>query len=438
MNPARRFIAGGVEGARVAWLLLTAGLRGLVEHWALATFSLVAAFAIWVLIQDVENPRVRGVVPEPPAAGVVVRPVNVPAGLIVLEAPTVRVEVEARQDVLPELRASDFDAIVDVQGLEPGGPLSLPVRVTSKREGVDVVRVIPERVEITLIQAASKELPVEVNLTGGLPSGYVLAEPPTVEPAFVTVTGHPELVENVTKVQLDVNLSGVRDPTYVVEGELVPRSDTGAVQQVILSATRARATFKIEQRFSQRTVAVQPILTGAPAPGYRVAAVTVDPPAVLATGPIEIVQGLTVVTTEPIELTGATANVTRAVAISVPSNISLDRTTVRVDVAIAPVVCTDGESPCALATLAVAPSFVDVPEDTLVAGGPYQVMVKVSGTASAIAALTPDQVGATVSLDGLSPGIHTLQPEVTLPAGITLVEASSVVVTLVPATGGGP
>jgi len=438
MNRLSRFLTNVAEGVRLTWLLLVAGLRGLVEHWALASFSLVAAFAIWVLIQDVENPRVRGIVPEPPATGVAVRAVNVPAGLIVLESPTVRVEVEARQDVLPELRAGDFEAIVDVQGLEPGGPLSLPVRVTSKREGVDVVRVIPERVEITLIQAASKELPVEVNLTGGLPSGYVLAEPPTVEPAFVTVTGHPELVENVTKVQLDVNLSGVRDPTYVVEGELVPRSDTGAVQQVILSATRARATFKIEQRFSQRTVAVQPILAGAPAPGYRVATVTVDPPALLAIGPIEIVQGLTVVTTEPIELTGATATVTRSVAISVPSNISLDRTAVRVEVAIAPVACTDGESPCALATLLVAPSFTDVPEGTLVSGGPYQVTVKVSGTAAAIAALAPDQVGVTVSLAGRAPGVHTVLPDVALPSGITLVEVSPVAVTLVPAPGGGP
>jgi hypothetical protein len=28
------------------------------DHWALALFSLAAAFSIWFVIQDVENPRV--------------------------------------------------------------------------------------------------------------------------------------------------------------------------------------------------------------------------------------------------------------------------------------------------------------------------------------------------------------------------------------------
>jgi len=422
----------------MAFLLLRAGITSLVQHWALASFSLVAAFAVWVVIQDVETPRVRGIAPEPPAAAVPVRPVNVPAGYIVLESPTVRVEVEARQEVLPSLRASDFVATVDVQGLEPGGTVSLPVRVEAKRAGVDVVRVVPDRVDITLIRAASKELPVEVNLTGGLPTGYVLAEPPVVDPPFVTVTGHPDLVANVSKVQLDVNLSGVRDPTYVVEGELVARSDTGAVQQVLLSVPRARATFKIEQRFSQRTLAVMPLLTGAPAPGYLVTNVTVDPPTVQVSGPVEVVQGLSQLSTEAIDLTNASATLTRSVRISPPANVSLGRETVTVQVQVAPIRCGAEGSGCAGATFVVAPAFVDVPPGVMLAPGSYSVTVQVLGPLNQLDDLTPAAFTATVSLAGLSPGTPTLRPSVAAPPGVQVVAVGTVTVSLAPVSGSIP
>lgn len=429
---------GIAESARTAVLLLRAGITSLVQHWALASFSLIAAFAVWVVIQDVENPRVRGIAPEPPAAAIPVRPVNVPSGFIVLESPTVRVEVEARQDVLPSLRAGDFAATVDVQGLEPGGTVSLPVRVEAKRTGVDIVRVVPDRVDITLIRAASKELPVEVNLTGGLPTGYVLAEPPTVDPPFVTVTGHPDLVANVTKVQLDVNLSGVREPTYVVEGELVPRSDTGAVQQVFLSSPRARATFKIEQRFSQRTLAVLPLLTGAPAPGYLVANVTVEPPAVQVSGPVDVVQGLSQLATEAIDLTNASSTITRSVRIVAPANVALARETVTVQVQVAPIRCGAEGGACAGATFVVAPSFTDLPQGVMVGPGAVFVTVQVLGPLSQLDDLTPASFTAAVSLAGLSPGTHTLRPSVTAPPGIQVVSVGTVTVTLVPVSGSGP
>lgn len=438
MTALREAFDGFLEAVRTGFLLARAGATSLVQHWALASFSLAAAFAVWLVIQDVENPRVRGVVPEPPAAGIVVRAVNVPSGFIVLESPVVRVEVEARQEVLPALRARDFEATVDVQGLEPGGTVSLPVRVEAKRAGIDIVRVIPDRVDITLVQAASKELPVEINLTGGLPTGYALAESPTIDPPFVTVTGHPDLVANVAKVQLDVNLSGVREPTYVVEGELVPRSDTGAVQQVLLSSTRARATFKIEQRFSQRTLAVVPVLTGAPAPGFLVTNVTVEPPTVLASGPVDVIHGLTQLATETIDLTNASSTIARSVRVAAPGNVSLGRETVTVQVQVAPIRCGGQSGACAAATFLVAPTLTDVPEGTMVTPGQLSVAVRVMGPLNRFDDVTPANFDAVISLAGLSPGTHTLQPRVTVPPDFELVSVGSVTITLVPVSGGGP
>src|SRR5690606_35558312 len=88
------------------------------EHWALAGFSLIAAFGIWFVIEDVENPRVTANFPaDGLPASIPVEPVN--AGpYIVADSYSVSVVVEGREEELATLAPADFTATVDVQGME--------------------------------------------------------------------------------------------------------------------------------------------------------------------------------------------------------------------------------------------------------------------------------------------------------------------------------
>ena len=125
-------------------------LASFYQHWALALFSLGAAFTIWFVIQDVENPRVRvSFPPEGQPSSIQVEATNVEDAAPNATS-SVRVEVEGREDDLATLTTEDFAATVDVQGLGTGVATDVPVRVRSLKDGVRVLSVSPPTISVTL------------------------------------------------------------------------------------------------------------------------------------------------------------------------------------------------------------------------------------------------------------------------------------------------
>ncbi len=402
-------------------------------HWALAIVSLIAAGIIWVVIQDIENPRVEGTVPlEGEAQGIPVEFVNLSPDFVVTEASRVRVRVEAREDQLPELRPGDFRAIVDLEGVEPGIPLDLPVTVEPADDTIRVLEVIPSTVRVDLEPVAEEEFEVEVNVTGSLPPGFEETEARTIAPPFVTVSGRPDLVEAVDRVEIDVNLSGQRQ-SFEVSGDLIARNRNGDRQTVTLSEDRAMVEFTIEQQTVERLLPVRPRLTGSPAPGYRATSIELQPSFVTVSGPQDVLEPLEELTLEPIDLGGATSDITQTRNIQRPSNVELERDSVRVDVGIAPIVCEDDqEAACGATTFHVAPRFTDVPEGLTVAPGSYTVQVAILGPLDELADLAPGDLDVTASLADLSAGISTVEPEVTVEDPFVVDDVEPLSVDLIP------
>lgn len=431
----KRVLRSALSVPRVAWLLLRASGGSLYANRTLAVVSLVAAFGIWFVVEDVENPRKEGTVPAGQQA-IPIEVLNRAEGYIVDDLPQVKLRVEAREADLPNLRPGDFRATVDVKGLTASDAEWRPVKVESRRDGVKVLGVEPATVEVRMIQAATKEVRVEVRQTGDLPAGYRLSGEPVIEPAFVTISGRPELVDGVETVQLDVNLSGVRSETFEHEGGLVARAAGGIEQTVDLSQARAKATFKIAQVFTQRTLPVLPVLTGSPQTGYRVASVTWDPPMVTVTGPKAVIDSLpSYVTTEALAIAGARTDVTSTRTVEHPQNVSLDRQSVVVKVKIEPFECTgQGAAPCPAAVVIVAPIFEGSPPGLVVLpGSTYAIQVRVAGPFTQIAALKASDVKASVSLAGGVAGTGAYPVTVTVPPGLKVEGADTTVsVTLVP------
>ncbi len=419
----------------IGWNVTRSMTGNVTGHWALALFSLVAAFGVWFAIQDIENPRVEGLVPlGDTEQGVRVEALNVPDGFIVVDPQPVHVRVQARQADLPQLRAGDFKATVDVEHIQPGAPASVVVDVVARRPGVTVLGVEPATVPVTLVQAVTKEFRVQINLSGRLPEGYVQTDEPSVDPAFVQVKGRAELVDTVASVEVDVSLNGARDSTTVVSGDLIARTASGNPVAVTLSQPGAKVTLKLDQTFSQRTLALVPSITGSPAPGFIVTNIAVDPPVVVVTGVKAVIDSLQQMALEQVDVTAATKNIIQTRQVQRPPNVAADRQTVLVRVEIRAIDCTGGQTPasapCGSATFFVAPTFGTPPAGLTLDPAPYFVQVHVSGPIAQLAALKPADFKAVVALSGGAAGTLAYPATVTAPAGVKVDSVDPLSVTL--------
>jgi len=404
--------------------LAIAGLLAVVRNWLLAIFSLVAAFAIWFLVQDVENPRIEATVPGEDQAPIPVEVVNVPSGFIVGEVTPIRVFVEAREEDLDDLRAGDFSAIVDASDVRAGEVRSLPVTVTTERRDVSVIRPEPSTVEVAVAATVSKELPVTVVITGELPPGFRqgLEE---VDPPFVTITGREALVESVDQIQATVSIEGLQS-AQTFNAELVPRTSDGSRVTVNLNRNRARVTVPVEEAVLTRQIAVLGGSTGRPARGYTVTDVSVSPSPIEVTGPREIVEALGVFVVEDADVSGAIAQVIESRELELPQGVTANLDTVFITVSVTP--------QQGWRALRVVPVFEEVPEGLAVAEGVYFVEVGLSGPEPDLAGLGFGDITVAVSLAGEDTGLTRYEPQVTAPEGIEVVSVSALWVELVPVT----
>lgn len=413
-------------------------LRSFYQHGALASFSVVAAFAIWFVVEDVENPRVTA---RFPAEGV---PSSIPvearnAGeLIMQESFAVAVVIEGRGDDLENLNPEDFRAYVDVQGMQPGIDELREVRVEARGGDLRIIEVIPATVRVTVVQPQQREVPVTIRRSGQVASGYQEDEASAaLEPASVLISGLPERVASVRSIDLDVNLSGVRDNT-TVEGDLIARSQSGAEVVVAITPARAKATLKIEQTFAQRTLPVAALTTGDVAAGYMITNVKVEPGTVVVTGPRAVVGGLTALTVPPVDVSGARTDQTLIKSIDVPQNTSLGRASVTITIEIRPIECAAGPatSPCSGTTYVIGPTFEGTPTG-LSHSGFYSVEVTITGPLPQIRTLKPGDIKVTISLTGATAGTRTYPVTVTVPNGLRAESVAPVQVTLVATPAGG-
>jgi YbbR domain-containing protein len=235
------------------------------------------------------------------------------------------------------------------------------------------------------------------------------------------------LVDSVSAVELDVNLGGARDASVTFEGALTARTQSGNVVDVTLSEARARATFKINQVFIQRSFALNSSIVGQPQAGYAITSITIDPPVVLASGPKAIVNGLTqtFLNVEKLDITNATKTQTATRKVELPPNVSVDRQTVVVKVEISPLTITQ--------TLYIGPAIENPPAGLAVAESGLTVAVHATGPYNLLNPPNPANFKVTVSLAGAAAGPGTFAVKVTAPAGVTVDPIDPITLTLRPA-----
>jgi YbbR domain-containing protein len=318
--------------------------------------------------------------------------------------------------------SSDFQATIDLSGIQPGsGRHLMPVHVTSIDDRITVVGVTPSAVTIDLDRLAEKSVDVTVD-HGPAPTGLELGDE-SVTPTTVVVSGPATVLDRVAAARASVVIqqSGIDVDQDV---DLVAVDGLGeAVGQVDIEPRIVHVTIPVFSDRETRTLPVNPVVTGDPAPGFEIAGVSVEPPVMLVEGDADQLAELVRVDTEQVPMTGASSDRSVTVGLALPTGIlPVGDDSITVTVTLRPVTETR--------TFNAGVRLIGAGRGLTYAVDTDRILLTIGGSSADLDRLTGSTLVVDLDVTGLEPGKRVVPVFLDLPTGVTLVSASPATVTV--------
>ena len=210
----------------------------------LKVLSLVMSVVLWAVIMDIDNPERNMRFDEVPVhiTGAAALKNNTGLELIEGENTTVTVSLRGQSKSVGEVRVSQINATVDISGLTEANEYDLPVSVTVSRSGVETNYVTPGKVHVRVDRMESRDIPVEVNVTGTPADGFRASKPTTTTKKIV-VQGPATELDLIDKAIATVDVSGRNSALKDYECSVTLYDKDGAP---VTSAYVTRQTEKIK------------------------------------------------------------------------------------------------------------------------------------------------------------------------------------------------
>ncbi len=267
---------------------------------------------------------------------------TLPTGLVMVgSVPPVAVTVIGTADNLQKFDKGSLHITANFSRVKVGTN-RVPIDVQNGDPNVTIAA--PHSVSVTVDELESSTQTVSIERVRALPPGYhEQLSATTVTPPSVRVEGPKSQligVQAVVLVDLEgVPPSGINQPYKVVVWD----ANKKPLTTVVVNPTQV--TVKMVIQADAITVA-KPVgftLTGQPASCYHVSGVQIAPLEVQATGFQSTLSTFSLLATDPVDVSGAKADVVKTVTIRPPAGVDVNQKTAQVRVSIAP---TPGVSPC--------------------------------------------------------------------------------------------
>lgn len=379
-------------------------------------YKLVAfllAILVWVYVTNELNPS------DSLVAQVPLETAGLKKGLAIVELPqTVKVRLQGKRNLMAA-STKDVRAFVNLREAHSGENFATVDVIAPP--GFQVLEKNPAKVRVVLDNMAVRQVPVKAIINGKPIPGYKALEP-LFEPSQVRVTGPEDLVKEIGHAEISLDIEGksktVNQSLPVI---LYDRKGRQADPTIKVTPANIELTVPIYREKEVKQVKIQPRITGTPAPGFRVAAVIVEPQDIFLFGSKELLEGITKIDTSEINIDGAKGETAKMAALIVPNGININRSeTVKVFIQVVaqPVEKT-------ISNVNVAAEKADPALKVTI--NPQVVNVTLEGQQ-----VNPDTttIRAFVNLEGLGKGTHQVNVQVAPLQGLNLVAVEPRMVTV--------
>ena len=386
--------------------MFLAPFRWLAKNFGTLLLAFLLALVVWITAVLTEDPNRESTL----------RPVTLERIgqssdlLLVSEVPAqVRLTLRAPNSVL-ELLNNDAKRVqtwIDLSGLGPGEH-TVPVKVLVDANPIRLIKTDPAEVRVVLETLISKDVTVQLSLSGELPLGYKKGLT-QIEPVQVTVSGPESAVNRVEQVRAVLDVAGsIETFRRLVVLEALDQYDA-IVTDVTLTPKSVNVTQPISLLGGFKNVVVRVVTKGQVSNGYRLTNITVSPPTVtlFSDNPQLMNDVPGYVDTLAVDLTNLSDDVEMNVGLSLPAGITLVREpSVLVQVSVAAI---EGSL-----TLSLPVEVIGLAPGLTVKISPEIVDVIVAGPLNILDQLNPSSFRVVLDLSGLPPGVYQRSPVVDL------------------------
>lgn len=302
-----------------------------MNRWARLPLMIVS-FALSVLLWTYVQSQQDAYSAASPTISVPITVENMPPNLVLMnKLPTYNVIPEGAPEDIRQVSAEDLTAVLDLTGATPG-TARYPVRLVPKKNLQVTFSRQSSTLQVTLDRLVSGVVkPVVVLPRGSLPDPNLeyVRKNTTTDPAFVYVSGPKSLVDKVD------HALAVLELRTAANGQL-STSPVTLVDQQDFPVTGANLEFQPQTVIIRPSIAygpetklvlVSPAFKGAPAFGYRVKRIVVQPNQIEVKGRSEALSDLSVVSTPVIDISGARATTQFDAQATLPGDVTATTST---------------------------------------------------------------------------------------------------------------
>ena len=357
----------------------------LFSNWGWKLLSLILGFVVWVTVLNVDDYSTTRQIRDIPVTLINTDAITDKNQLYdIVSGETVDIIVKGRRSVVNALGASDFTAVADMSKLSITNAVNITLTANSSSVNNNIsITIVDNVLQVELEEEQTASLPVTVTTKGETAEGYTTGIPVST-PNLITVKGAASVIERIEKAEVQVDVSGKKLESKV---------------------TGVSVTIPV---YKTKTVAVKLDTTGVPADNYKVVNVEYVPNEITVGGPADVLQNLTEITVDDIDVSGCSEDLESTIEISkyLPDGVVLadENTSISVHVAIERNISR---------TMTISAN--DITIENKLTDYDYAVQfpegntVVISGLSDEVAKLTAKDLKITIDAETLSIGANTVE-----------------------------